>query len=172
MICTKPLLASIAAAVVALSAAGPASADAFITMTRAGNFPFAGPGGGLVPLAGGGVVSTPNFVNLAGQRFQVLYTAECSVYATASLATWMNIDIELVNVGTGAVTVLAPTIGASDALCTGNGSAADDGWTMAAVNAVSPAGLQPGTYRIQIRGRIQNGAGNGHLGDSSLTVWR
>ena len=172
MIPRKHLMQAFAAGVLALTAA-TASADAIITMTRPGNIAFASPGGGLVQI-GPGLFTTPNFANAFNQRFMVLYTAECTVYNTAAgnSSVWLDLDVEAVNVITGVITRLPPTVGVSDAFCTSNGTAAGDGWTMAAVNAVSPANMPAGTYRIQLRGRIQNGVGTGHLGDSSLTVWR
>ncbi|MES2354603.1 MAG: hypothetical protein V4568_09420 [Pseudomonadota bacterium] len=156
--------------VLALLAATEASADAIISHTRAGNFTFAGPGPAAVPIAPG-VFQTPAFANAASQRFLVLYTAECSVDA-ANQGTWLDLDIQAVNVATGAVTVLAPTVGTSDAFCTSNGTAGQDNWHMNAVNAVGGGGLPAGNYVIRVVGKVQGGAGQGWLGDSSLTVWR
>jgi hypothetical protein len=161
--------ASVASAI-ALLAVTEVSADALIALTRAGNFTFNSPGPATVPLAAG-VFATPTFSNAAGQRFLVLYTAECSVNA-ATQSTWLDLDIIVRNLGTGAVTVLPPTVGTGDAFCTSNGTAAHDGWRMDAVNAVGGPGLPAGNYRVEVRAKIQNGAGQGSLGDTSLTVWR
>jgi hypothetical protein len=169
---TRKLLwkASVASAL-ALLGATHASADALIALTRPGNFTFAFPARPPVPI-GPGVFTTPAFFNAAGQRFLVLYTAECAVSAAAgNSSTWLDVDIRAVNIATGVVTVLPPTVGVADAFCTSNGTVAFDGWHMNAVNAVGGANLPAGNYRIEVRAGL-SGAGQGSLGDSSLTVWR
>lgn len=156
-------------AVAGLMAASQASADALIGMTRAGNFTFAAPV--TVPIAAG-VTSSPAFFNAAGQRFIVSYTAECAVAAAAgNTTTWMDLNVVAINIATGAVFTLAPTVGTLDAFCTSNGTVGNDGWSMNAVNAIGGAGMPAGNYRVQVRARL-SGAGTGHLGDSSLIVWR
>ena len=155
-----------------LLAATQASATALISHTRSGNFTFSSASGQVaVPIAAG-IFQTPVFFNAAGQRFIVSYTAECAVAAAAGNAsTWLDLDVRAVNVGTGAVFVLSPTVGALDAFCTSNGTAASDGWQMNAVNAIGGPGMPAGNYVVQVRARL-SGAGTGHLGDSSLVVWR
>jgi hypothetical protein len=160
------------AAVLGLLAATQASADAFIAIGRAGNFTFGSAAGQVAVPIGAGVFQTPVFFNAAGQRFIVSYTAECAVAAAAGNAsTWLNLDVRAVNAGTGQVFVLTPTGGALDAFCTSNGTAGNDGWHMSAVNAIGGPGMPAGNYRVQVRARL-SGAGTGHLGDSSLVVWR
>jgi hypothetical protein len=155
-----------------LLAAGQASADSFIALARAGNFTFASAAGQVAVPIGAGVFQTPAFFNAAGQRFIVSYTAECAVAAAAgNTSTWLDLDVRAVNLATGAVFVLPPTVGGADAFCTSNGTAADDGWNMTAVNAIGGAGMPAGNYVVQVRARL-SGAGTGHLGDSSLVVWR
>ncbi len=164
------LFSALVAAALAAGAATQASAQSFIALTRPGNFTF-GPALVMVPIAPG-VFQTPVFFNAANQRFIVSYTAECAVAAAAgNTSTWVDLTIRVVNVGTGAITVLPPTVGGADAFCTSNGTAADDGWVMAAVNAVGGAGLPAGNYVVQVQAAL-SGAGTGHLGDSSLIVWR
>ena len=160
------------AAVLGLLAATQASADAFIAIGRPGNFTFSSASGTVAVPIGAGVFQTPAFFNFAGQRFIVSYTAECAVAAAAGVtSTWLDVDVRAVNIGTGQVFVLTPTGGTLDALCTSNGTAGSDGWQMNAVNAIGGPGMPAGNYVVQVRARL-SGAGSGHLGDTSLVVWR
>jgi hypothetical protein len=160
------------AAVLGLLAATQASADALVAIGRAGNFTFSSASGQVAVPIGAGVFQTPAFFNAAGQRFIVSYTAECAVAAAAGVtSTWLDLDVRAVNIGTGQVFVLTPTGGSLDALCTSNGTAGNDGWQMNAVNAIGGPGMPAGNYVVQVRARL-SGVGTGHLGDSSLVVWR
>lgn len=161
--------------VVGLAAASQASADALVAVTRSGNITFTNTGAATAKaLDSGGGTNSPRFYNEANQRFIVSYTAECAVNAAAgNTTTWIDLDIVAVNTATLAEFTLPPTVGSADAFCSSNGTAglAADGWAMNAVNAVGGANMPAGYYIVQVRGRV-SAAGTGHLGDSSLVVWR
>lgn len=168
----RPLL-SRAAAVAALAAmaAGTASADTLSAQTRSGNFTFTSQqqqGPVNVPVAPG-IFTSPVFAHIQGERLIVSYTAECAVSGPGT-TRWLDLNIVARNVTTNAVQVLPPTAGTQDALCTSNGTPTADGWQMNAVNAVA-ANLPTGLYRIELQARL-SGPGTGHLGDSSLIVWK
>lgn len=167
---TRRILWSAAGAgALALMAAGSASADTLSAQTRIGNFTFSSTQGQVnVPVAPGLFVS-PAFAYIQGERVIVSYTAECAV-AAANNSTWLDLEIQARNITTNALTSLPPTTGSSDALCTSNGTAGSDGWQMNAVNAVANS-LPTGIYRIEVRARL-SGTGSGHLGDSSLVIWK
>lgn len=153
-------------AAMGLGAAVTAQADAFISLTRTGNF-TGGSSLTVVPLSNTGQTATGQFFNSAGRRFIVSYTAECAKDGTSG---WVDVDIRLINVFTGAIFTLPPTnAGGSDAFCSADHTTGFDGWTMAAVNAVA-TGLPEGTYRVQVLARATSGSF--WLGDSSLVVWR
>ena len=140
-----------------------AHADIVTMRTNLGNFHFAGP-----------EVNVPNdtltFFVVRPDRYVVSYTAECAVFRSgASNGVWMDIDIRII--GPGINTELRPTNGDLDAFCTSNGTNADDGWVMAAVNAQTPR-LQRGWHRVWVQARTSNNVADGHLGDRSLLVAR
>lgn len=154
-----------------LVAATQVSAHTFIAVSRVGNFPM-GVGPVMVPINGAAGINTPVFFNAAGARFIVSYNAECAVAAAAGNAsTWMDVDVQAVNAATGAIFTLTPTAGGLDAMCTSNGTAANDGWQRTVVNAIGGVGMPAGNYFVRIRARL-SGAGTGHLGDTSLLVSR
>lgn len=149
-------------------------ADAIVSRTREqNNFTFAQGAPVLVPLTVAGAVRTPAF-NTSG-AIRVTYEAECAVAAAAgNTTTWLDIDIQLVDLATNTVVrTLPPSNGTADALCTSNGTAGADGWTRSTITGLA-TGLPVGSYAIQIQATIQNGvAGNsGWLGDSTLIVWK
>ncbi|MGI9336059.1 MAG: hypothetical protein ACR2RL_23170 [Gammaproteobacteria bacterium] len=74
-------------------------------------------------------------------------------------------------IGPGINQELSPTTGNGDAFCTSNGTAGDDGWVMAAVNAQTPL-LPSGLYRVRVEARTSNNTADGHLGDRSLVIWQ
>ncbi len=140
--------------------------------TRAqNNYTFAQGTSNLVPLTSTLALQSDSFT--ASGRFVVTYTAECGVVAGTSTGTWLDVDIELVNVATGVITPLPPTNGTADALCTSNGTTAYQ-WRMSSVTGIAGeiTPIPSAAYYIQIRAKIQNGvAGNsGWLGDTSLVV--
>ncbi len=166
----KKLVSKAAAGVLALAAATQVSALPIVTLTNPNSFSF-GLAPAAVPIAAG-VFQTPVFFNLANQRFIVSYTAECVVDAVAGdTRTFVDLTIRAVNVGTGVVTVLAPTAGASDAFCSANGTDLIDGWAMHTVNAIGGVNLPAGNYRVEVLARL-SGPGTGTLDDSTLIVWR
>lgn len=141
-----------------------------VLLSRPGNFTFPQGGSVLVPLTSTGRTESLEFTNSGNLTVQ--YTAECAVSAAAgNTTTWLNIDLELRNTVTGAVTVLSPTAGIGDALCTSNGTAGADGWSMNTIVGIHTS-LPAGTYVARVRASVENGvAGNsGWLGDSTLTI--
>ncbi|WP_157991343.1 hypothetical protein [Caldimonas tepidiphila] len=165
-------------AALALAAAGAASADTLSAQTRNGNFTFQNAQGQVnVPVAPG-TFESPTFAFIQGERLVVSYTAECAVAGgnnnqnNNSANIWMDLDIVARNVTTNVITVLPPTNGNNDAFCSVNHTPQNDGWQMNAVNAVA-LNLPTGIYRVEVRARLRgNGATSGHLGDSSLIVWK
>lgn len=166
----KRLVSRVAAGVLGLAAAIQASASPIIALTNPNDFSFSTvqvP----VPIAAG-VFQTPIFFNALNQRFVVSYTAECAVSAAAGdTTTFVDLTIRAVNALTGVVTVLAPTVGTTDAFCSANGTAGYDGWAMHTVHAIGGVGLPAGNYRVEVLARL-SGPGAGNLDDSTLIVWR
>jgi len=126
----------------------------------------------LVPLTSTLALQSDSFT--ASGRFVVTYTAECGVIAGTSTGTWLDIDIELVNVATGAITALPPTNGTADALCTSNGTSAYQ-WRMSSVTGIAGeiTPIPSAAYYVQIRAKLQSapaGGATGWLGDTSLII--
>ena len=141
--------------------------------TRTGNYAFISGPSVLVPLTNTSALQSDAF-NTSG-RLAVTYTAECAVGAAAgNTFTWMDIDIELVRVSNGAITVLPPSNapGGQDALCTADGFAGTSGWRMSSITGIAgiPTGLPLADYRVQIRARLSAGGAVGWLGDTSLVI--
>ncbi len=149
--------------------ATPASADYVFVTTQLANWAFAG--AAQIPIPG---MTSNAFSNLRNQRFVVTFSAECAVNAAAgNTSAWVDVDIVLINVASGAlVATLAPTAGSGDAFCSANGTAGADGWGSYAVVAVSPLPLAAGTYRVQVRAHLNNGATSGWFGERTLTIDR
>ena len=144
-----------------------------VAHARIGNYTFAQGTNNLVPLTNAPVLFESDPFTTSG-KVVVTYTAECAVNAAAgNVFTWLNIDMQLRNVVTGALINLPPSSpNAQDALCTANGVAGgQDGWVMASITGVA-TGLPLADYRVQVRATLQNGvAGNsGWLGDTSLVI--
>lgn len=138
--------------------------------SRPGNYTFNFGSNSLVPLTSSGAVDSVRFTTSG--HLTVQYTAECAVGAAAgNTTTWLNIDIEVRNVVTGAVIVLSPTNQTFDALCTANGTAGADGWAMNSITGIHTS-LPNGTYVARVRANLQVGvAGSfGWLGDSTLII--
>jgi hypothetical protein len=139
--------------------------------SRPGNFIFNFPASIFVPLTSSGATQSVPFTTSG--HVTVQYTAECAVGAPAgNTATWLNIDLELRNVATGAVIGLSPTNQTQDAFCTANGVAGiEGGWAMHSITGVATT-LPAGTYVARVRANLQfAGAGmSGWLGDSSLII--
>lgn len=138
--------------------------------SRPGNYTFNFGTNSFVPLTSSGALNSVRFTTSG--HLTVEYTAECAVGAAAgNTFTWLNIDIEVLNVATGAVIVLSPTNQTSDALCTANGTERADGWAMNSITGLTTS-LPNGTYVARVRANLQNGvAGNfGWLGDSTLVI--
>lgn len=141
-----------------------------VLLHRTGNFTFPQGAAVLTPLTDTGRTESLPFTNSG--ILTVQYTAECSVGAAAgNFTTWLNIDLELVNIGTGLVIVLPPTVGSADSFCSSNGSLGLDGWGMRTIVGVHTS-LPAGTYVVRVRANVVNGvAGNsGWLGDSTLII--
>ena len=145
-----------------------------VTHTRIGNYTFAQGTNSLVPLT-----AAPDPVLLESAPFTttgkvvVTYTAECAVLAAAgNVTTWLNIDMQLRNVVTGALINLPPSSpNTSDAFCTANGVAGSNGWVMASITGVA-TGVPLADYAVQVRANVQAGTtgDSGWLGDSSLVI--
>jgi hypothetical protein len=119
-----------------------------------------------------GMVS-PLFFNGAGQRFVVTYSAECAVSAPAGdTASWVDVDIQVLNEAGAVVSTLAPTVGSADAFCSANGTVGFDGWSTNSVTAVSPGNLPAGNFRVQVQSRTNSGATGGWHGERLLLIQR
>lgn len=155
---SKLLKVAIASALVLLMA--HAQADVIKSANRNDNFTFNG-GPVSVPLNNSGDTSTTFKGNGA---FTIGYTGECAVDAADDF-TWLDIDILVDGVE------ITPTNSDYDAFCTSNGTAGSDGWIMAAVNGRTGS-LANITHTVQVIARTSDGSSGGHLGDSSLTIWK
>jgi hypothetical protein len=146
-------------------AAGTASAHVLSAVTSAANFTFAA---GTPQLLLSGFFGVGN-----GQRIVVTFSAECAVRTAANgnHNAWTDIDIRLLNAAGAVVTTLSPTAGSGDAFCSSDHTAAFDAWASNSVTAVSGQ-LPAGNYRVQVRGRLNNGATGGWYGQRALVVSR
>ena len=164
----KQLTRIAAVAALGLMAAGSASANYLTHQAAAGNHVFSG--AAQVPLLG---MTSVAFANAVNQPFVVIFSAECAVAAPAgNMSAWTDIDIVVLNAAGAVVQTLAPTAGNADAFCSSNGSVGLDGWSMNSVTAVGGIGLAAGVYRVQVRGRLNNGATSASYGDRSLVIMR
>lgn len=137
---------------------------------RVGNYGFYFPTSRLVPLGTSGRLQSSQFTTSG--VVTVTYTAECAVGAPAgNTTTWLNVDLELVNVATHAVIGLAPTNQINDALCTADGFAELGGWRMSSITGVTTT-LPAGTYVAQVRANLQDAPAGafGWLGDTTLII--
>lgn len=156
-----------AAFALAATAAGQAEAHTITASTAVGNFLFAA---GLPALPG---MTSPLFANAAGQRFVVIFSAECAVNAPAGNTTaWTDVDIVVLNAAGAVVQTMQPTGGNLDAFCSSDGSAGLSGWSANSVTAVGGTGLPAGNYRVQVRARLNNGATQASYGERTLVVMR
>lgn len=152
---TGVLTATLASAVVLIAAQAYANTVALFTRTIA--FTFSTPT--RVPLnnAGAGQVTYSG----SGRR-TITYIAECS---KDGVAGWVSIAIVVDGVQ------LAPTGNSTDdAFCSSNGTAAFDGWVMAAAQGRT-ANLPSGPHIVQIVASTVGG-GTGRLDDSALKIER
>lgn len=157
-----------AAGAVALIAATQVSAHMVTWVADVNNWTFAAAGQVVIP-----AMTTPLFPNAAGQPFSVTFSSECAVNAPAgNTAAWTDVDIVVLNVAGVVVQTLPTTVGAADAFCGSNGTAAFDGWSTHSVTAVSGGGLAAGNYRVQVRARLNGGATAGWFGERTLLVSR
>ena len=131
--------------------------------TRAGNFSFT-VNPTTIPLNSAGATTLAFSTTANNQAILIKYSAECGVRGTAA-SQWMDIDILVDGV------VVPPTVGSSDAFCTTDKTFGSNSWVMAGVNALYTVPLK-GAHTIQIQGKLNFGATVGHLGDSSLVVFR
>lgn len=158
----------VVAGALAILAAGQAHSQAVIAAVPATANWTHGVGQFLIP----GMVS-PLFPNLAGQRFVVTYSAECAVDAPAGdTASWVDVDIQVLDAGGAVVGTLTPTAGTGDAFCAANGTLGFDGWGSYAVTAVGGANLPAGNYRVQVLSRTNFNATGGWHGERMLLVLR
>lgn len=165
---TRPFRIAAIVGALSLTAASQVSAHAVSAVTDPNNWTFGGAAQLIVPN-----MTSAVFANLANQTFIVHFAAECAVAAPAGNFTgWLDVDIVVLNALEAVVQTLAPTVGAGDAFCSSNGTAAFDGWSSNAVIAVGGANLPAGNYRVQVRARLNNGATGGWLGERTLLVTR
>jgi hypothetical protein len=155
-----------AAAVLALFAAAPASAQLITSQAGPGNFVFAG----FQPLPN---MTTAPFFNAANQRFVVTFSAECAVNAAAGdYVANTDVDVVVLDAATGEVLQeLAQTSGNTDVFCSANGTAGFDGWARNSVTVVGGLGLAAGFIQVRVRART-NGAFQAWYGDRALVVTR
>ena len=147
------------------------AANADVVRTATSVVPFNFPPGPLFAVPS--MIAGP-FPNAANERFVVTYSAECAVVAAANNSSaYIDIDIVVLNPAGAVVYTLVPTVGANDAFCSANGTAALDGLGMHAITAIANNhNLPAGNYRVQVRSRANAGATLGYLGERSLVVWR
>jgi len=145
-----------------------------VVHTKPGIYTFTEGTNDLVPLdvvEGNPITQSNQFIT--GGDFTVTYTATCAVAAAqGNDLPWMNLEIELVNVATNEVVVLAPSNGTDDAFCTANGTLGFNGWNMVSITGVAK-NLPRANYTVQIRANIQRnfvGTASGSLSQSSLIV--
>ena len=89
-----------------------------------------------------------SFSTPGAARVVIRFNAECSIAGAAT--NWLNLDIWVDPAGAGAP-FLAPPSGSDNALCSGNGIAAqNDGWVSAVTQAITsvPAGVH--TVRVSV----------------------
>ena len=92
------------------------------------------------------------------------FSAECAVGApTGNSAAWLDLDI-IVN-----GTVIAPTVGASDAFCASNSSAGIDGYARHSIT-VAIDGVA-GENRLRAQARLNNGGTAGWISDIAWVVY-
>ncbi len=92
--------------------------------------------------------------------------------AAGNTTAWTDIDIVVLNAAGAVVSVLPPTVGNLGALCSSDGSVGLSGWGSHSVTAVGGAGLPAGTYRVQVRAHLNNGATQASIGERTLAVMR
>lgn len=145
-----------------LGAVGASVAAVRVNSVRPNNWSVASAAAVFVPLNAAGA-TTISFNSGAPGRRVLTYTAECAVNAPAGNNTaWLDLDI-VVN---GAA--MPPTVGASDAFCSANGTLGFDGWDRHSITLVIPVVEGANTIRVQARGNA--GATGLWLGDSTLVV--
>lgn len=164
-----PIARRLGAAIVALGMVVPFQAQAHNLgyAIQPANFPFSGAG----VLTDVGLV-TNVFTKPANQRLIVTFSAECAVDAPAGNTTaWLDVDLELLDAVTNAVVLtLTPSVGNMDALCSSNGTAANDGWASNSVQGLVPWNFAAGNYKVRVRARLNNGATGGWLGERMVSV--
>lgn len=161
-----PMRRGLLAASLACLAAGAAQAHTLFGTTAVGNQIIAG--AGLVPLNG---MTTPLIAIAPGQRLIVHFAAECAVNAAAGNTTaWTDVDIVMLNAAGAVVRSLVPMGGNLGAFCSADGSAGLSGWRSNKVIAELRTNLPLGRYRVQVRGRLNNGAVQASYGERTLLI--
>ncbi|MGH8557650.1 MAG: hypothetical protein ACRESZ_09360 [Methylococcales bacterium] len=118
-----------------------AEAKIFASASRNTNFLSSGPFPVFVPLDNAGATSLAFSTMAVNTKVVISFSAECSNSA-ANAFTWVNIDILVDGVA------ISPTNQAGDSFCTSNGTAGQDGWVMAAVNATVT--VPAGAHTVQV----------------------
>jgi hypothetical protein len=85
----------------------------------------------------------------AVRPLSVLFNAECSV-ASADSATWLDLNIQLLNAAGALIAVLQPS-NSDNALCTSSGSNVLDNWVSASTNTYSLFGAGAAVPGLRIR---------------------
>lgn len=160
------LLRGLALAALALAGIGTVQARTIAGVTAVGNQIVAA--AGLVPIAG---MTTPLITIAPGQRLMVHFAAECAVNAPAGNTTaWTDVEIVMLNAAGLVVRSLPPMAGNQGAFCSADGSAGLSGWQSNLVIAELRTNLPLGNYRVQVRGRLNNGAISASYGERTLIV--
>lgn len=118
----------------------------------------------LSPAAG--VQNVLSFATPGPARLIIRFNAECAVGGGTS--NWLNDDIYIDPAGATGL-IIAPPSNSDNALCSGNGTAAHDGWVSAMTQAVVSV-PEGGVHRVYV---CVNGVGAGatwRIDDLSLTV--
>jgi hypothetical protein len=157
---TRTRILATAAAAAALFSAS-ASATLLNVATRLGNFTTPSAAAAFVPLNDAG--ATTVFINVPAGRYQISYSAECSVNAPAgNFVAWVDIDILVDGVA------IRPTAGTADAFCSADGQAGFAGYSRNTIVTYFSVGAGVHAIRVVVRGNA--GATGSWLGDTALII--
>ena len=142
----------------------PALADNLLILARPGNASFTSCATANIPLNPAGGIVFP-FVNPVAGPVTITFTAECAVAGPLpDQSRWVSAVIFL-----DGTTACVPTSGLN-ALCSGNGTAALDGWVGASVTCVRT--LAAGAHTLRIQKVAGGGATSCWISDTSTVVTR
>lgn len=112
-----------------------------------------------------GVQNLLGFSTPGPARLVIRYNAECAVGGPAG--NYLNLDIVIDPAG-AAVPFTAPPSNSDNAFCSGNGTAALDGWVSATAQAF--ASVPAGAHTVQVCVNVFGAGPSWRIDDSSLTI--